>query len=141
MLSLKQAAEETGKGKPAILKAIQKGRLSAKKNDKGQWEIDPSELFRAYPKVSGNGSNGNASEQQETHKETNNLQREIDILREKLGKAESERERERRLLENVIDDLREDRDKWRQQATALLTHEQEKPPVKVGWFDRLLGRA
>ena len=45
------------------------------------------------------------------------------------------------MLENVIDDLREDRDKWRQQATALLTHEQEKPPVKVGWFDRLLGRA
>ena len=48
MLTLAEAAKETGLTKPAILKAIQKGRVSATKDDKGQWLIDPAELFRVY---------------------------------------------------------------------------------------------
>ncbi|MCZ0211813.1 hypothetical protein OZK63_41365, partial [Streptomyces sp. UMAF16] len=31
--------------------AIQKGRISAKKNELGQWEIDPAELHRVYRPV------------------------------------------------------------------------------------------
>src|SRR5215207_2896706 len=49
MYTLKEAAEAVGMGKPAILKAIQKGRISAKKDDHGQWWIDPAELHRVYP--------------------------------------------------------------------------------------------
>lgn len=37
--SLKEAAIAAGRGKPAILKAIQKGVISAVKNELGQWEI------------------------------------------------------------------------------------------------------
>jgi hypothetical protein len=48
---------------------------------------------------------------------------------------EAERERERALLQETIADLREDRDKWRQQATALLEDNRPK-----GFFNRLLGR-
>ena len=49
MLTLAEAAKETGLTKPAILKAIQKGRVSATKDDKGQWLIDPAELFQFIP--------------------------------------------------------------------------------------------
>lgn len=52
MYSLKEAAEAVGVGKPALLKAIQKGRISAVKNDIGQWIINPSELYRVYKPVS-----------------------------------------------------------------------------------------
>ncbi len=48
---------------------------------------------------------------------------------------EKERERERALLQETIADLREDRDKWRQQATALLEDKRPK-----GFFKRLLGQ-
>ena len=56
-------------------------------------------------------------------------------LRFCLETLEAERERERALLQETIADLREDRDKWRQQATALLEDHRPK-----GFFKRLLGR-
>jgi len=49
MLTLAEAAKQTGLTKPAIFKSIQKGRVSASKDEKGQWIIDPAELFRVYP--------------------------------------------------------------------------------------------
>ena len=49
-LSLGQAAKETGKSKSVISNALNSGRLSGKRNDKGGWEIDPSELFRVFTK-------------------------------------------------------------------------------------------
>jgi len=36
----------------AITTAIKNGKLSATKNENGSFEIDPSELFRVYPKKS-----------------------------------------------------------------------------------------
>jgi len=47
--SLKQAGEATGRSKPSILRAIQTGKISAKKNEMREWEIDPAELHRVYP--------------------------------------------------------------------------------------------
>lgn len=49
--SLTQAAKQVSKSKPTISKAINTGRLSAKKVGNG-YEIDAAELFRVYPKVS-----------------------------------------------------------------------------------------
>ena len=54
----------------------------------------------------------------------------LEILREYLDRLEADRERERGQLESVIADLRQDRDHWRQQATALLTDQREKAPEK-----------
>lgn len=47
-LSAKQAADAVGMTKQGIIKSIRNGRLSAVKDDKGQWQIDPAELFRVY---------------------------------------------------------------------------------------------
>ena len=47
-LSAKEAADAVGISKQGIIKSITRGRISATKNKKGEWEIDPVELFRIY---------------------------------------------------------------------------------------------
>lgn len=101
MLTLGQAAKETGVSKPTISKAINKGRLSATKNEKGEYEIDPAELFRVFPIAS---KPPVSDLQSETPIYTNDLQRELDVLRE-------ERTRERQQLETTISDLRAERER------------------------------
>lgn len=56
-LSLSQAAKATGRSKSTIGRAIKSGSLSAVRNDDGTFSIDPSELFRAFPK-GGPGTEG-----------------------------------------------------------------------------------
>jgi len=46
-----QAAKAVGKSMPTISKALKTGRLSAKKVG-NKYEIDASELFRVWPKIS-----------------------------------------------------------------------------------------
>lgn len=127
MYSLKEAAEATGRGKPAILKAIQKGRISATKNAFGEWKIDPAELHRVYPPISASGSHGNSGEHREpqgTDLAVLRLEADLALKEERIRSLE----KELRTLESVRDDLREDRDHWRKQAqqtTALLTYQQE----------------
>jgi hypothetical protein len=111
--SLKQAAEATGKTKTTILRAIQRNKLSAKKDVHGEWEIDPAELHRVYEPASA------ASLETETlHAPISTVadgasQREIALLREMLSDKNA-----------VIEDLREDRDRWRTQAEKLLLTDQ-----------------
>jgi excisionase family DNA binding protein len=122
--TLGEAAKATGKSKATISKAIKSGRISASKNDSGTFRIDPSELHRVYPL-------NVYTEQNETPVNTqHNLQETGDIkeLRARL-EAAYERLTDR---DAVIEDLREDRDKWRQQATALLADQRpSRSPVEL----------
>lgn len=59
-LSLSQAAKATGRSKSTIGRAINSGRLSALRKDDDTFSIDPSELFRAFPKGSP-GTGGDTS--------------------------------------------------------------------------------
>ncbi|MFZ1492288.1 MAG: hypothetical protein WAU60_02630 [Candidatus Competibacter denitrificans] len=114
MLSLKEAAEAVGMTKPALFKAIKSGRLSANKDGKGQYQIDPAELFRVYPPQTDPVTH---------HPET--LQLEIESLRREIRQKDAH-------LNDIraqVDDLKADRDHWREQAermTLLLTHQ---PPA------------
>ena len=47
--TLGTASQATGCAKSTILRAIKAGRISATRDDLGQWAIDPSELFRVFP--------------------------------------------------------------------------------------------
>jgi hypothetical protein len=120
-ITLGEASRQTGKTKSTILKALKTGRLSGTKDDKGEWEIDPAELFRVYAPAS-SPANGPAPE-------ANALAVEIGIMRERCSQ-----------LETQLADIRQDRDHWRQQATALLT-DQRKPEPKGwrGFLHRLAG--
>lgn len=125
--TLGEAAKATGMSKATLSKAIKSGRISAKKGDTGAFQIDPSELHRVYPV---NVHAEHISTQNETPTNTENastireLQARLEAARERLADKES-----------VIADLREDRDKWRQQATALLSDQRPK-----GFFSRLLNK-
>ena len=134
LLTLNQAAKECGKSKSVLLGAIRAGRLSAIRDDLNQWQIDPAELFRVYQsRRSENGQKEQSVPHEERHQNALLLAN-IGHLEKQLATAES-----------VADDLRADRDHWRQQATALLTHQpepREAPTRKEGraglWLALLL---
>ena len=128
--TLNDAAKATGKSKTTIHRAVKSGKISASKLENGAYSIDPSELHRVFPRVT--------QERQEERSEAIQTERQgntLGTLRMQLQSIEKERERERQQLQETIVDLREDRDKWRQQATALLEDKRPK-----GFFKRLLGR-
>ena len=115
--TLNEAAKAVGKSKTTIHRAIKSGKISASKLDSGAYSIDPSELHRAFHIGTTERTKRNDTEQIKTTSETANI---------RLEMLEKERERERQQLEETIADLREDRDKWRQQATALLEDKRPK---------------
>jgi hypothetical protein len=134
MLTLAEAAKETGLTKPAIFKAIKSGKISASKDERGQWMIDPAELFRVYDPV---------SKKETVEPQTANLS-----LLLKLKELESKLEvTDKRLLDKdrEIDDLRVQRDHWRTQAeqiTRLLTDGREQDrKKKSGVWAWLLGKS
>lgn len=124
--TLGEAAKATGKSKSTISKAIKTGRLSAKKSESGAYEIDPSELHRVYPAT----VDGKHEAPPRTPKGDSN---DGGLIRELQARLEATQERLTD-KETVITDLREDRDRWRQQATALL---EDKRPR--GFWKKLFG--
>lgn len=120
-LSLSQAAKEAGVSKPTLSRWVKKGKISAERQDDGSYQIDVSELDRIRDLLkSGNRSGNPDMQRSETHNETSVLQAEIGLLRERL----SDRDQRLREKDDVIEDLREDRDRWRtqaEQASRLLT--------------------
>jgi hypothetical protein len=112
-LTAREAGARVGKTRQAIIKAIRKGTVSAEKDDAGEWRIDPAELFRVYPVPQGTP----AVDDNRPATDTAGLQREITLLRER------------------IEDLVEDRDRWRAQAeqvTRLLTD--QRPARRRKWW-------
>jgi hypothetical protein len=128
--TLGEAAKAVGKSKTTLHRAIKSGKISASKTDNGLYVIEPSELHRLYPGVTV-GTSDAPLPRNDTEQQSNTL----GTLRIQMEMQEKERERERALLQETIADLREDRDKWRQQATALLEDKRPK-----GFFKRLLGQ-
>lgn len=103
MLTLGKAALEVGKSKPTILKALKTGRLSGVKIG-AEWQIESSELFRVYPPI--------AKVNEKTSHQVNPPENpiEVAVLQAKLDAAHQQ-----------IEDLKEDREHWRQQANRLLS--------------------
>jgi hypothetical protein len=126
-LSLNQAAKTCGRAKSTLLDAIKNGRLSALKTKNGQYEIDPSELHRAFPFAAPDHPKPAFLQTPipqptttENHQNIKGFEREVELLREMLDKAEVNAEHWRRLAE-------------RQQALL----EDRRPK---GFFGRLLGK-
>lgn len=112
LYTLGQAAKAVGKAKGTIKNAIDKGRISASKNEMGEYQIDPSELHRVYP-LPTEQSKMNAV----TPPVTPPLHStEIKALEDKV-----------RMLETALDDARQDRDEWRKQAQQLALAPPQKP--------------
>jgi len=107
MYTLKEGAEACGKGKTALLKAIQKGRISASKNAFGEWEIDPAELHRVYPPVPKAAVNSSVNESESERQAAASSAVELAVMTEKIASLEAQLERERefsRELSRRLDD-------------------------------------
>jgi hypothetical protein len=118
--TLGQAAKATGKGKTTIQRAVKKGLISAEKTETGEYQIDPSELHRVFPMKNPETVSRNAVwNDPRPHGDPAELAARLKGLEEMLI-----RERE------ALDEVRADRDAWKQQATALLSG----PPRKRPWW-------
>jgi chromosome segregation ATPase len=144
MYSLKQAAEAVGRGKPAILRAIQKGIISANRNAKNEWVIDPAELHRVYQPIARNDAQIVQTELDATNNATDILERENVLLREQLEILRDERQD----LRHRLDQSEEERRETQGKLTALLTYQPEQkaetspepPPKKSRLLEKLFGR-
>lgn len=116
-LSLSQAAKLAGRSKSTIHRAIKTGKLSATRHEDGSYSIDPAELSRVFDMEPHEGTKRHGAALDGTR-----LLERIEALDAMLN-----RERE------ISADLKEDRDRWRQQATALLTDQRSTKTIFKWW--------
>tara|TARA_R110002110_G_scaffold88482_1_gene230459 strand:- start:1445 stop:1861 length:417 start_codon:yes stop_codon:yes gene_type:complete len=104
-LTLGEASKETGVQKSTLSKALKSGKLSYFEKTSAGYKIEPSELFRIYPrKPQGTVSETVGSERLDTPERNPDfirLQVEVEQLRERLTETQ------------------EQRDKWQAQAMQL----------------------
>lgn len=133
-LTLNKAAQTCGHSKSTLLDAIRSGRMTAPKDGRGHYAIDPAELHRVFPfHAPGRSADWSADQfpkplpttlgNHPTTLADRTLEREVELLREMLAKAESSADHWRALAE-------------RQQVLL----EDKRPQKAQGFLRRLLGR-
>jgi excisionase family DNA binding protein len=124
-LTLSEVARQAGMSKSTLSRLVKKGRITAEKQENGEFRIDPSELDR----LAELRSSVRSVQRAETGTDAV-LQREIDLLREMLLDKE-----------RTIQDLRTERDDWKKQAQQaqqaqmllLAVGEKKEEPRKRWW--------
>jgi excisionase family DNA binding protein len=131
-LTLSEAARAYGVSKGTISKALSSGRLSGSRHEDGSWEIDPAELARWMETVSKPRMRA-AGQPRKPYLEPsgNSPSREPDTHDALVA-----------VLRQTVDDLRADRDAWKDQAQRLLLAPPPSPSVvsRPGLFRRLFGK-
>ena len=145
-LTLGQAAKHAGRAKGTLSKALNNGQITGEKDNKGRWQIDPSELQRwmevnplqkpqeiedTTPIETPKNTNGNSA-----------LEVEVKMLREQMAKVEELNARERQSLVDQIEELKvaaERQSADHRQALAAITDQRPKPE-KLTLRERLSGR-
>ncbi len=144
-LTLGQAAKTARRSKGTLSKALNSGGISAEKDDKGRWQIDPSELSRW---MSANPFPNSLEDHSETLKDTHensDIGIEVKMLRDWIDAMNAERDRERGQLVDQIEDLRarlDGAEAERVRLNALLTDQREKAaaPIRRSFWGRLVGK-
>lgn len=121
--SAAQAAKEVGRSTATITRAIEKGKLSAAKDENGAWQIDPAELHRVFERKPDEKPDMQRGANPQKGDENRGLERLVDTLQEQLRDMREDRE-----------SWKQEADNWRQQAermTLLLSSRppEEKPPA------------
>ena len=129
LLTLGQAAKLAGKSKSTLTRAIRAGRLSAAHRDDSGYQIDPAELCRVYdvrpatpePVARNSGVTHHATPAQPPGESPESVARTAAL------------EAENRMLRMMLDDVKTDRDHWRDMAESaqrLLT-DQRRPTQRT----------
>ncbi len=106
--SLAEAAKATGTNKTTILRAIKSGKVSGSKDEHGTWLVEAAELHRVYPPADQRSDARNGSTQQYAAPHAPAYEAQIAALRDTAE-----------LLRAQLEDVRNDRDHWRDQAQAV----------------------
>ena len=122
--------------KTSILRSIKAGRISAGRDELGQWAIEPCELHRVYPPLTEENDTGNGTGERavtggdaalvEANARASLLEQRINDLRTILDDMRGQQ-----------DDFREQRDAWQCQAEAsqrVLTDQREKAADRQSWW-------
>jgi len=151
-VSLNAAAKLAGVSKSTISKAIKSGTLSYSDRTAAGYQIEISELERVYPITSPSISEPAVSRSSGPIANPLELANANQLLMQRLEAAAEQQRR----TDAVLEDVREDRDRWRQQAAALLSDQRSRPttqaegyegetslpaPPAPGFWSRLLGRS
>jgi len=123
--TLGQAAKAVGMSKTSILRSIKAGRISAGRDELGQWAIEPCELHRVYPPLADDTGTGNDTEVRGvTGGETA-----LAEAHARAGLAEARMSD----FKSMLDDIREQRDRWQQaeRLAALAITDQRKEPASA----------
>jgi hypothetical protein len=118
-ITLREASEKVGVTRQTLMKAIKTGRVSGQKSDNGEWHIEPVELFRVWPPVKG--------VQQPLQ---------VDLTDSDITSLQAENTR----LQAQIEELRAERNAWREQAQRLVLTDQRSAP-KLSLWSRMRGRS
>ena len=131
MYTLRQAAKATGKAPNTIRNAIKKGRISASRDEAGQFEIEPAELHRVYPVRNEHIVDGVQMHNIDPPTERGEHPSEIKALNAKIE-----------MLEQMVERERANADEWRKQAQTLaITQERPAAPAtRTGFLARLFGQ-
>jgi len=129
--------------KTSVLRSIKAGRISAGRDELGQWAIEPCELHRVYPPLTDENDTGNGTgERAVTGGDTalvganaraSLLEWRINDLRTMLDDMRGQR-----------DDFREQRNAWQRQAEAsqrALSDQREKAAAAQSWWGWLRSTA
>ncbi len=145
MLTLGEAARLTGLGKTTLARAIKAGRLSAARTELGSYQIDPAELARVYPFPApapapmGSTDATVAATGTRAHHATPNAMGEAPGATAALHAQIAGLLEVGELLRRQLDDVRDDRDRWRSQAERLVLAAPMTTPAPVSrpWWRRL----
>jgi excisionase family DNA binding protein len=130
VFTITEAAKKAGVSRAAIYKAIKAGRLSATKDDNGNYQIDAAELFRVFQ----------PSNAEVTQPVTNGYAEVTDIK----GSFEYQMLAQKlEFTERLLWQTENERDRL-VQVVALLGNQQEpkaEQPTRSRLYDKLFGRA
>lgn len=127
--SLSAAAKATGKGKSTIHRAIKSGKISARRDEDGTYQIDAAELSREFL-LNGIGM----TKRDEAAPGAELARNDTAVLEVKVAMLEAQLERER----ETVDDLRKRLDRAEERSYAL-THQLAEAPRRAGLFRRWFG--
>lgn len=118
--TLAEAAKATGLNRTTILRSIKSGKISGTRDRNGGWLVEAAELHRIFP-----AQDTPAAKHQVAHHDAA-LEAQIDGLRQVAD-----------LLRSQLEDVKHDRDQWRDQAQRLAITDQREQARS--WWRRLAG--
>ncbi len=139
LVNVRIASRLTGRDRSTITRAIESGRLSASKDDRGRYLIDPAELERVFGALRSPDARTDALHEDARASDAPARDRELELVREMLERERAERERERRTWEDERTFLRGLVDRQSEQLKLLTDQRQQKESTHTplfAWFRR-----